>query len=861
MSTRPRIRVDALTANPPRLALLIALVLAPLAVQPVAASAQSTGSIAGAVVDATTGAPLGSVQVTAHPADDSTFISAGGLADAAGRFSVSGLLPGQYRVAFRFLGYTRAERMITIPVAAAPINLGQVEMVPAAISIDEVTVTVEPEAVIYAPDRDIYSVDAMPAASGGTATDAMGQVPDLEVDINGEVTLRGNAPTIYINGRPAPMRGESLAIFLQQFPAENIQSIEVMANPSSRYEAEGAGGIVNIVLKRGVRLGLTGNVFANAGSRGDLGTGARATYQAGDLTIQGGTSARFTRTETSTEERRQNLLADPISILEQETIADRAGNSGNLDLEVEYSFSERTRVTAQTRLNGNLSDADRTTSYTEMDVDATILDEYDRLAVDDQRGLSTDLSFELRHDFAPRGHDFTVEVEYQRGRDAQESLIRQRLLEEIIDEDPTFELTLDDANEHQDEMGVRLDYTRPLLENGQIEIGYQNQFGESVDANIRQLGQEGAPEGEMSILDRGLTQRQTVHSAYLTGAQRLGKFNAQLGLRTEYTDDRYSLNADGVAFGNDYFGIFPNANLTYQFNRGSRLRASYSVRVRRPTANILNPTDRSTDPLNRRVGNPDIDPQYTHSFSVDASWNKGPATIRIAPFLQRSVDQFTQYKTVDELGISTTTWENLSSSSSYGTSLSLALRNFHGFGGQLNLNGRRETRDGSFIQDAARSSSTRWSVRTNLDKRVGPNLTVQGSMTYNPARELTQGHSAATVMTSTAIRRRLMGGRASINLSITDPLDMYRPRTTTSDRGFIESGRDRVSVRRAALSLSYTFGGRGRGGARGGGGGRPGGAAAGVRAPASGAAGQRDGPAPARPARPEPEAADGIDRD
>src|SRR5690606_24566980 len=184
--------------------------------------------------------------------------------------------------------------------------------------------------------------------------------------------------------------------------------------------------------------------------------------------------------ETSTAELRENLLADPITLLEQESISDRAGNSGNFDLEIEYSLSERTRVTAQSRLNGNLSDADRTTSYTEMDVDRSITDAYDRIAVDGSRGLSTDLSFELRHDFAPRGHDLTVEVEYQRGRDLQESLVRQRLLEELVDEDPTIELTLDDANEHQNESGISIDYTRPVGERGQIEVGYQGELGENV---------------------------------------------------------------------------------------------------------------------------------------------------------------------------------------------------------------------------------------------------------------------------------------------------------------------------------------------------------------------------------------------
>ena len=796
-----------------RAALLLGTLLALILPVPRNAAAQRTHTLSGRVVDSLDGAPLANVQIAVHPARDASIIVAGGLSDANGRFTVTGVRPDSYRVSFRLLGHGAVERAVTVSESAvsAVLGLGTIEMSTAAISIDEVTVTATPDPVVYAPDRDIYSVEAMPAAAGGTATDALGQVPDLEVDENGEVTLRGNAPTIYINGRPAPMRGESLAVFLQQFPAENIQSIEVMPNPSARYAAEGAGGIVNIVLKRGVRLGLSGNVFANAGSRGELGTGARATYQAGDITLQGGTSARFTRTETSTAELRENLLADPITLLEQETISDRGGNSGNLDLEIEYSFSERTRLTAQTRVDGTMADADRLTSYTEMAADRTVTDEYDRVAVDDSRGVSTDLALELRHDFATRGHELNVEVEYQRGRDLQESLIRQRLIEELVEEDPTIELTLDDQSEHQDETGVRIDYARPIGEQSQVEIGYRGEFGETADGQIRSIGEEGAPAGEMIATDRGFTQQQSVHSTYLTGMRRFGRLNAQVGVRAERTDDRYRLNADGLTFGNDYLSVFPNANLTYQLGEGSRLRASYSMRVRRPSANILNPTNRSTDPLNRRVGNPDIDPQYTHSFSLDASWRRGPATVRLSPFYQRSVDEFTQYKTVDELGVSTTTWENLASSASYGTTLSLSVRDFRRLGGSINLNARREERDGSFLSERSPRSSTRWSLRTNLHAQVTSTLTLQGSMNYNPPRVLTQGRASGTVMTSTALRKRLMDGRASLSLSVTDPLDIYRPSTTTFDRGFRESGRERVSIRRASLSLSYSFGGRGGG--------------------------------------------------
>src|SRR5690606_6512595 len=131
-------------------------------------------------------------------------------------------------------------------------------------------------------------------------------------------------------------------------------------------------------------------------------------------------------------------------------------------------------------------DADRTTHYTEMDFNESVTDRYDRIAADDSRGLSTDLSLEFRHDIEARGHDITVELEYQRGRDMQESLVRQRLIDEIIDADPTIELTLDDTREHQNDLGMRIDYTRPLGGRGQFEIGYRGQWGDNLDGRLRQ---------------------------------------------------------------------------------------------------------------------------------------------------------------------------------------------------------------------------------------------------------------------------------------------------------------------------------------------------------------------------------------
>ena len=793
------------------------LALLPLTVQIGAAQEPGTGSVVGAVVDSESLGPLPSVQVQVLERADSSVVTTG-LSDRNGRFVLPEVREGEYVVRLERLGYARRDEALTVTGAESR-NLGQIALDPAAVAIDEVQVIGERSAVVVAADRDIYAVEAMAASAGGAASDVLESIPDLEVDLNGQVTMQGEPPMIYINGRPAPMEGEALEIFLQQFPAENIESVEVMPNPSARYRAEGSGGIVNIVLKRGTSLGLTGNAFANGGSRGELGGGGRATYQSGPLTLLGGTSLRLTRTESITSELRQNLLADPITFLQQDGSTDRTRWSGNLDLNAEYALSERTRLIGESRVFRNSADAERLTLYTEMDESRSVTDEYDRLIFDDAGGYSMDLALELKHEFDQQGHELEFEVDYELGRDAEESFIRRRVLEELGEIDYDIESTWDDERETEREFAFDLDYARPFGESTQVEIGWESEFGDTDDHRVRTFGIGDEPGG--AEIRTGFRHRQTIHSGYLSFNHRFSDLSAQLGVRAENSAVELFLPDEAAPYLNDDFSIFPNANLSFDLGSGKRIRASYSMRVRRPSSRVLNPTNTSDDPLNRRVGNPDIGPQYTHRYSVNASWSGGLGTLRFSPFLRRSVDEWEQYQSVDELGVSTTTWENLGTTDAYGASLSGSVRDVGGIGGSLTLNAQHRVSDWGELMEEARRTITQWSVRSNVNARVTSSLNLQTSITFNPARDLPQGRTTSTLMTRLGVRQRLLDGRASVNLNVTDPLDIYRPSTRLRDASYVQEGRERQSIRRATLSFSYTFGGGGGGGrgGRGGGGG------------------------------------------
>ncbi len=783
------------------------------AIGQVVPDARTLGVVLGTVVDAESGEPLSTVHIAVRASLGDSVVLATTLTDREGRFNLTEIPPGDYYLTFGLIGYADLSREMTLAAeTTSTTSLGSLTMTPAALVLDGLDVITTRPAVTYEADRDVYSVDAMATAAGGSASDVLSNIPDLEVDPDGKVSLRGEAPTIYIDGRPAPMRGESLDDFLQGFPAENIENIEVMSNPSARYESEGTGGVVNIVLKRGVSLGLTGNYSINAGSRGELGTSGRISRQSGPLSLNGSGSLRMTGRESNTSELRQNLRADPVTYLGQDALSDRSTWSGNIDLRAEYSLSEETTLNARGRFRSNDSGSDRITTYTEMEADWSIVDQYDRTVFSESFGNSADASFELRHDFAPRNHRLTVEGEYQTGRDDDESITRRRIIADDFPENEVFQLLVDEAREHETQLSLRLDYNRPLA-GGQIELGLGSRIASDDVGRDRRRGVD-APDSELIPYDNPhFRHRETINSLYLTGSRRIGDLNAQLGFRAEHTTIDFALPGQSTNVGNSYLNVFPNANLSYQLGDGKRLRLSYSVRVRRPTASVINPVDRSSDPTHRRVGNPEVDPQFTHSFGFDASWSGRLGTLRLSPFLRRSVDEWAQFKSVDEHGIATTTHQNLAQTTSYGSSLTASARGVLGiFDPSMTVNAQRQNREWDVLVGRDPRVTTRWSVRSNLNARVSRSLNVQSSLTYTPPREMAQGSASDTIMTNLGIRQRLLDNRASINLSFTDPLGLYRTSTRTSDPSYIESNSDRASARRGTISFSYSFGSRGNAG-------------------------------------------------
>ena len=755
-------------------------------------------------VRAAEGAPVPFASVTVRRMGD-TLLVAASTTDSVGVFRITGVVPGSYRVQVRRLGFqiaTRTDVAITGP--ADRVDLGSIQLEPIAVALQTVAVAATRAAVTVLPDRNVYATDAMPVAAGGMATDVLRGVPELEVSPEGSVTRRGSTPEIYINGRPPPMQGEALDRYLQQLPAERIERIEVIANPSARYAADGQGGIVNIVMKRGTGAGLSGSVALSAGTQNQQNGSGSLNFQTGRLSLFGSAAVSAFGNRSVSSDLRQNLNVQPATFIQQDARSHNSGGMGNATLAAELQVSPHGTFWADVNAGHTPSTLGAVVAYTHLDQLRNLTERYDRVNGTVRRGLFGSAAAGYRSTGGVEGSEWSVQVRRNVNvTDRTNQSERQRLTPAGTAGDLASELTL--AGEGEGQRGVTLEanLTRPWGESGQVETGYWGSLRDTGDDFQQRVTVVGGPATE----DVGdFRQRETIHAGYVSVSRQVGRVHIQAGLRGEQAQVRRALPLTGELFASSYQNLFPNVLVSTELGTGGQASLSYSRRVDRPWGTVVNPAVPILDPLNRRLGNPYLMPRYTHSLSLSLTRTGRLGMLQLSPYYQRTEDSWDQVRTVDAGGISTVTWRNLATVSSYGGSLSASPAQTGRVSGLLNVSAYREVRDASNLATDLSGSGTQFSVVSTASIRATSVMSVDGFLTYLPARNVPQGRISPMVFSTIGVRRQLPGRRGSISLSVVDPFELQRFTFTTRDRTHVQIGRSAFSARRATLGISYGFG-------------------------------------------------------
>ncbi|MBT8401487.1 MAG: carboxypeptidase regulatory-like domain-containing protein [Rhodothermia bacterium] len=382
--------------------LLIALPAGLSLVQPALAQRPNRpgGTIAGTVVDAESGATIPTATVAVWRTADST-LATGAVTDDRGAFAVQGIRPGNYYLVFSFVGYAnKVVDDVQITPRAREVDLGSITLVSDTQVLDEIQIAAEREPVQIQIDRTVYNTADDPMAAGGTATNVLETIPSVNVDIDGNVSLRGSGNVaILVNGRSAPVGPEFLAAYLRQLPASSIDRVEVMPNPSAKFDPEGMGGIINIVLKEDTDTGLGGTLSLSGDQRGGYSGTGMLSYGNGPLTLAASYGYRHEDDIASGESFRINRYADPLTYLDQNEDEDETGSSHLINLSADYAVARKTTLTSSVQFGIQDEVENELNTFLQLDASQLPTLNYERLTREDDSRWDADFGVGLQLDF------------------------------------------------------------------------------------------------------------------------------------------------------------------------------------------------------------------------------------------------------------------------------------------------------------------------------------------------------------------------------------------------------------------------------------------------------------------------------
>lgn len=771
---------------------------------PGAAQAQAAGQIRGAVLSGASGQPIANASVAVRSAADSALIT-GAMTGADGAFRIEGLRPGRYIVRITALGFDPLNRAAVAITPAAPLaQLGQLRLASSAVAIEGISVTGERREVTLAPDRNTYTVRDMPTTTGGNAVDVLRNVPSVEVDGENRVSLRGNQNVVVqINGRPAPMRGEQLGNFLAQLPAGVLDRVEVIPNPSAKYDPEGMAGILNIVMKQNTDLGLSGGVTAGAGSNGQLNGSGNLGYQAGPLTLFG--SYGFLRDDRSSTGFNNTEYLFNNTFAEQVMSGGMHPQSHSLTASGDLKVSEKGALASNLILSLRGGEMENLNVLRELDATRTLTRRVDNLTSGDTDDFTFDYALSYRHAFAPRTNELNTELRFN--REVQDQLFRydrQPMLDGAVAGRSLLQTNATD--ETSSNWTLQSDWTRMFGERTKLEAGYKgvlrqmqndlaiSNFSYDADQYLPDLGRSNSFDFQ-----------EGVQAVYGVVSRNIGKFDVQGGVRLESAQTRFDLTTTGESFDNDYTSIFPSALVAFNPDDAHQLKASYSKRIERPHTRMLNPFGFSPDPLNIFRGNPYLKPEYTHAFEVGYQQSFDQGSLQVTPFFRHTTDATRRLREIDADGVSIMSFANVATSDSYGADLngSLRLGRLTGFGG---FSAFQQVTDATNLNADYSNTAFGWSARANASVRLTSTLDAQGFLMYRAPMDSEQGRMSSFSMTNFALRKRIMGDKASIGLRVMDPFNTMGFASVISDPRFYQESERNFEARSVSLTFSYNFG-------------------------------------------------------
>ena len=737
------------------------------------------GEVSGIVVDKS-GQPIEYATVALKSLKDSS-IADGSITNAKGKFFIEKIKLGRYVLMVDFIGLERYQsEPFGLGREGIVKDFGKIEMQASAENqLDEIEIKVEKPLITTSIDKKVFNAEQNITAAGGTALDVLQNVPSVEVDQDGNVGLRGNQNVrILIDGKPSNLTSGGLA----QIPASSIENVEIITNPSAKYDPDGMSGIINIILKKNKLSGLTGMVSAQAGNgRLRQGMSAFSTinkynlngslgYKNSKINVYGNFTVNKRNRFSEGTKDRETSIPDTTFGIDQDSYSDGSRDSYMGKIGFDYNLTRKASI--NTSVTGNLRsrDGNETLNYVDL-FNRDVTNYRDRFNNEDNGGNSLDFNVGFNQDFDKKGQNLNIQFTQSLGSRFEDG----RFAETVNDASYAYLFDFNQQNiENNDNQitTIQLDYVHLVNDKLKFETGYKTIL-RSID-NTFEAYNNGTFD---SLLDGRFIYDEQIHAVYGIGAYQFNKkWSAQVGLRQELTTYKSTL-IDVDTIPNNYNPLFPSAYLNYALDDYSSINLSYSRRINRPSVRALNPFTDYSDPFLLRSGNAFLRPEFIDSYELAFSkFTKKGISINPSIYYKHTSDVITRVVRTDSalLNRRIVRQENIGTTDTYGAEFILSgkMLPFWRLTVSSNFYWNKTSSELSDVDLNNQAVGGRFSLINNFT--VKKNTDIQVMSWYNMPRYFALGYIKYMSSVDLAVKHKIWKGKADISLRFTDILDTQR---------------------------------------------------------------------------------------
>ncbi len=758
--------------------------------------------ISGAIVDDSTQKPIKSVRVMLRSLPDSALVK-GVMSNSLGKFTFD-VPPKTYLLSLQRIGYSI--KNIPLALSRENIDLKTIAMQETAILTEGVEVLGWREYTDIRPEKSVYTVQDNPNIIANTVSEVLDQIPAVQVDEKGAIKLRGDDNVvIMINDRPLNMDTEQRNKFLQQLPSMNIKSIEVRTAPGAKFDAKFNGGIINIVMDKGLADFMGGNVYASGSTIRQRGGGGTLYYQDSSIASSINIGAYKYYNENSTVYQRINALNPAEKFLNKTLTNYTDWLSYYINPQIDFTLSAQDVLSLSCGFNAGAGQYNTTGLGDRRNDNNLILQQLKDSMYNDITNSWINVSLLYKHQFSDN-HSISLDLNHSNWRNNSDEFKESDLFSPSAELDPVNSLRQTVVKtEKNPAYNLRIDYSYAPSKEWTIELGHKIEAeNHPNDAKVLRYNFLTDAYAIDTMQTLSITSQNALYALYANlGYQISESMSAQVGARYEHATIGADFN--GIEIKRSYPNLFPSASFSWVIAPEYRMTASYNRSISLPWVGLLNPRVNRETATSQFVGNPDIRPEFTHSVEINMSAFLGSHTVSIAPYFKRTTDEV-QYNTQLVGDIMTSSYTNFSGSRSFGLSSSYSYRSRSGFTARMNMDIQHLSNLGGINSSDFTTESTYGSGNAAVSYELIKDLTLSASGRYTSPFTSGGSRSLSFISTNFSAIYRLLDNALTLTFTAADPFDLQRRERVNAGTGFTLTSDSKPLSQAFSLNLSYAFG-------------------------------------------------------